>query len=293
MDPSLSVALAVAASTVDEVPEDLLLVEALRAQGVSAEIQAWDFPQKHPPALTVIRSLWDYPEKLEIFEDWLKEFETSGRRLLNPPKTVRWNLSKTYLEELEEAGVSIPSTGWIEKGGLVHLDHVLELEGWDQAVVKPVVGLGGKDIFRTSRAQSQEDDPRFRKMVREEAVMVQEFCPEILDSGEVSLVYFGGDFSHAVEKKPAPNEFRIQEQYGGRTQALKASPSLLSQGEAVLEALESRKISWTYCRIDGIRRKGKLLVNEVELIEPSLYLTTEPSAAERFAKVLKQALEAP
>ena len=44
--------------------------------------------------------------------------------------------------------------------------------------------------------------------------MIQPYLPSIETEGETSLLFFGGRFSHAVNKRPVPGEFRIQVQFG-------------------------------------------------------------------------------
>jgi hypothetical protein len=47
----------------------------------------------------------------------------------------------------------------------------------------------------------------------------------------------------------------------------------------------------TYARVDGYLDHGRLVLMELELIEPQLYLDLEPEAASRFARAVAAALE--
>src|SRR3546814_2436579 len=52
--------------------------------------------------------------------------------------------------------------------------------------------------------------------------LVQPLMPGIFTEGEFSLFFFGGRFSHAIVKRPASGDFRVQEQFGGREMAWNA-----------------------------------------------------------------------
>ena len=120
--------------------------------------------------------------------------------------------------------------------------------------------------------------------------MVQPFLPEIADEGEWSFVFLGGEFSHAVLKTPRAGDFRVQEDHGGRTEWREPPPGLLTQAR---EAAISMPGPWLYARVDGVRRDAELLIVEVELIEPSLYLTHSPVAARKFAEAIKARISPP
>lgn len=108
--------------------------------------------------------------------------------------------------------------------------------------------------------------------------MVQPFMPRILDEGEFSLFYFNGEYSHGVLKVPAKGEFRSQEERGGVIRRIRPL------GERVPAALEETPL---YARVDFVRGDaGEFLLMELELVEPSLYLRTDPQAPFRFAAAI-------
>jgi len=112
-----------------------------------------------------------------------------------------------------------------------------------------------------------------------DAVLVQEFLPEIA-AGEVSLVYFDGVFSHAIRKRPPAGEFRVNSRYGATRAAETPSPSVIAQGAVALRPLPELPL---YARVDGVVRDDTLIVIEIEVLEPALFLDFDPGAAERFA----------
>src|SRR5688572_26084805 len=101
---TLALVTAVAATGHDE---DLVpLFEACTQAGLHPRIVAWDDStiswRRFDAAL--LRSPWDYTERLGEFLDWCKRVQQSTQ-LLNPLAVVRWNTDKHYLAELESAGM--------------------------------------------------------------------------------------------------------------------------------------------------------------------------------------------
>ena len=118
--------------------------------------------------------------------------------------------------------------------------------------------------------------------------LVQPFVPELLSEGEWSLLFFGGRYSHAVLKRPARGDFRVQEEFGGLALGGRGLPRRSSRRRS--RALEAAGQDTLYARVDGVVRAGRLEVMELELVEPSLYLEPCPGAAERFADALIERL---
>jgi glutathione synthase/RimK-type ligase-like ATP-grasp enzyme len=270
--------------------DDRSLLAELWGLGIEARSAVWDDPSVDWKTFdaAVIRSTWDYHLSPESFFSWLSRLEALGVPLWNPAPVVRANADKSYLKELEAAGVAIAPTEWIAGPGR-KLDEILAARDWDDAVVKPVVSAGA---FRTSRVK--RGDPAGQAALDEvlahSAAMVQPFLPEITEEGEWSFIFLGGEFSHAVLKTPRAGDFRVQEDHGGRTARREAPPELLAQAR---EALIAGPRPCLYARVDGVRRGGDFLVVELELIEPFLYLSHAPGAARMFAEAIKARLSAP
>ncbi|MGZ3707955.1 MAG: hypothetical protein ACXWPM_03900, partial [Bdellovibrionota bacterium] len=103
---------------------------------------------------------------------------------------------------------------------------------------------------------------------------------EVTAFGEVSLLYFGGEFSHAVLKTPASGDFRVQAEHGGGTRAFSPPPELLAQAERILALIPK---PWLYARVDAVVDSSlQLVLMELELIEPCLFLSYAPQAAARL-----------
>lgn len=132
-------------------------------------------------------------------------------------------LNKTYLRELAEGGVRVVPTVWIELGERPALNEVLATQGWKEAIVKPAVDLGARNLSRV-RADAAGQEALSRILDRHDA-MVQPFLPSLEAQGELSLIYIDGRFTHAVRKRPAPGDFRVQSIWGGTVEPANPTPA--------------------------------------------------------------------
>ncbi|MEM7217362.1 MAG: hypothetical protein AAF515_03285 [Pseudomonadota bacterium] len=262
---------------------DELVAAQLRAAGVRVDGVPWT---REPDAfadadLIVLRSNWDYPYHLERFEAWLAHAENGAWPLVNAAPLVRWNLRKSYLFELEAAGVPVPRT--TVAASAAQVEATLRDWGTANGVIKPLCGASGVGVRRVERGQPTVE-------LDGGDWLLQELMPEIRD-GEWSLAFFGGEFSHAVRKTPQAGEFRINSRFGGAVETQQPTPNLIGQAGQVLDAL-SKIVEYEplYARIDGIVKNNQFILFELELNEPSFYLQHEPAGAERFAKTLLETL---
>ena len=233
----------------------------------------------------IIRSTWDYWDDVPAFLEVLTKIDRESR-LANPLEIVLWNLEKTYLADLERQGIGIVSTVW---PGQVRPDSFRafsETLGCDELVIKPVIGANGDKAFRVRPEDSRRRRTTISECFADRPALVQKFMPRILDEGEYSLFFFNGAFSHAILKTPAESEFRSQEEHGADIQAVAPERKLLARGQQALEALSETPL---YARADFVRNEeDDFLVMELELIEPSMYLRTDPGAPMRFARAIDQ-----
>jgi hypothetical protein len=114
--------------------------------------------------------------------------------------------------------------------------------------------------------------------------MVQEFMDGVLGEGEWSLMFFGGKFSHAVLKTSKPGDFRVQSDFGGKSRAADPPAFVIECAIHAVQAVEQT----LYARVDGVvdHHQAQFRIMELELIEPALFLTSHPAAAERFADAI-------
>lgn len=270
-------------------PDDQPLAAALRDLGVTVDWLVWDAAQTDLSRydLLVLRSPWDYHHRPAEFRTWLDEVSARGLPLRNPAATVRWNMDKRYLRDLQQRGVEIAPTRFFAAHAAIDLSAVLAEEGWAQAVIKPSVSASAHATWRTTGdGRDSLDGQRLADMQAtlpaEAAILIQPYLPAIA-AGEWSLVFIDRQFSHAVRKTPTQGDFRVQEEHGGTTQAAAAPAALVSAAAQVLEAVPDDLL---YARVDGLWGAGGLLLMELEVFEPSLYLRHRAGAAERFAAAI-------
>ncbi len=262
---------------------DSELADALRALGHRVSGRAWndapltDFTSADA---VVLRSNWDYHHDLEGFAAWLDQIDVSGVDLRNPAAPVRPYLDKSYLTNHLTNGFRTPRTLFTQD---FDLDTVLawtEDHGLDHLVVKPAWGASGHGVQLTrpdeltALRQHWHEDPARRPL------LVQEFIPGVAN-GEVALVYFAGEFSHALLRQAADGDFRVN---GGEVSALDdIDPALLEFGAKIEAALPERA---TYLRVDVVDDDGDPVIMEIEVNEPGLGLHLAPGSAARFANAI-------
>jgi glutathione synthase/RimK-type ligase-like ATP-grasp enzyme len=265
--------------------DDAPVADALRRAGIAVTAAVWDDAGQDWSRfdVVVIRSVWDYFLKVDPFERWVRSFSSAGPRLWNPPEQVLWNVNKRYLLDLAARGVPVVPTHYLTASDGPILRDVLNRRGWDEAVVKPAVGAGAYGAWRTSRATARADQARLAEQLGSQDVLAQAYMPEVASGGEWSLVFLGGEYSHAVRKRPAGDDFRVQEHLGGSAVRAEPEGGLIEQARAVLAAVGPPLL---YARVDGVERDGRLILMELEINEPSLFLGLAPGSGQRFAEAI-------
>jgi hypothetical protein len=278
----------IALATAEKLPtlndDDRLLIPALAELGFAAVPAVWDAPDVcwDECHAVLVRSCWDYHHRLEEFLAWVTRLERARVPLWNPPAVLRWNSHKGYLRDLAARGVPIVPTRWLERGAPVDLARLLRDPGWREAVVKPAVSASAHGTWRTSVETARADQPRLDELLRAGDVMVQPLMSEVHDplGGEWSILFFGGRASHAVLKRPAAGDYRVQWEFGGTAVTMAPPPKLIADAAAVIAAVPGHPL---YARVDGVERDGRLVLMELELIEPHLFLGWDNGAAARLA----------
>ena len=234
-------------------------------------------------ASAVIRSTWDYHLEPERYAVWLRRCARDGVNLWNRPATVLENMNKRYLADLAGAGVEVVAMEYLERGQPQSVRAILERRGWHQVVVKPAVSASAFGTWRTSIERADVDQARLDREVAERSLLVQPFVDEIVSQGEWSLVFFGGEYSHAILKRPAAGDFRVQEELGGHAVPAEPPSAVIEQARAILGRVPAPLL---YARVDGVERNGRFVLMEVEINEPFLYIGSSPGAAARLADAI-------
>lgn len=261
------------------------IAPALRRRGVEVEAPVWNDEGVDWSGFDLVMpsSTWDYHRSPAEFRSWLRRVAELSRPC-NQIEALEWGLDKRYLERLERAGVPIVPTIWTEPGSEDAIERTVAELGWGDVIVKPVVDLGAERLARVETAMVA------RILVSlAEAGMVQPYLGSVEGAGELSLVLIDGEPVHAIRKRPAPGDFRVQQQYGGSAESVPPPANAVEIGRRALEAVPGQPL---YARLDLLSDdEGELRVIELELVEPRLYLELEPRSAELLARRL-QALAA-
>ena len=269
------VALATCAAIPDLEPDDQLLLPALAALGINGQPAVWDDPAVEWSAfdLVVLRSTWDYAERHTEFLEWARSLP----RILNDFPLLAWNTDKErYLTDLDAAGVPIVDTHFFKPGEVFVMSR-------EPHVVKPSVSAGGRNSARFGPYDDEASSALIRRIHAEgRTVMVQPF---IADEDEKALVYIDGEFSHCLQRTvPLPS--------GGDSAVLYLEEELApaeatgrehSTAEAALACAPGDPL---YARVDLLG--GAVL--ELELTEPSLYLSFGEGSADRLATAIARRL---
>lgn len=235
--------------------------------------------------------VWDYFEGNEVaFLSAIAKAE-AVTPVFNSFDIIKWNADKSYLDELEARGAPVIRTMAVERVTETNVARAFEELETDKLVIKPRIGGGAwrQVLYQQGDAFPDAD------ALPPEGALLQAFLPSVKEEGEYSFLYFGGQFSHAVQKTPKAGDYRIQSIYGGKEDTYRPSATDRASARAVLDTLDFVPL---YARIDFLRgRDGQLKLIELELIEPYLYLTHakgeggENEGAQKFARALKSRLD--
>jgi glutathione synthase/RimK-type ligase-like ATP-grasp enzyme len=272
------------------VVDDHLLRDAFLARNDVVQEVAWDQEIDWDQFdVVLIRTTWDYSAHLPAFLEVLEKIESSRAKLFNPLSMVRWNARKNYLQELQDAGIPTIPTLFHQGVTKGFLSHAFELFESETLVVKPVVGAGSSRTHVVTTNIETEELTRIQDEIGDDDVMVQPFIREITSKGEISLHFFGGEFSHAIRKTPKEGDFRVQEEFGGLIEFIQAPDETMSLAKKVLEQLDEVPL---YARVDLVNDSKNWMLIELELIEPALYFRMDPESPMRFLKAFDRFLQA-
>jgi glutathione synthase/RimK-type ligase-like ATP-grasp enzyme len=259
--------------------------DALASVGADVEPIAWtagrdlsDFD------LVLPLVVWGYHHEYERWLAWLERAEAERWRVINPPGLLRWSGDKSYLAELADAGVPTVPTLAVEACCDADLEEARRRFGSEWLVIKPPVSASAAGTHRLGDNDDLPGDTRGRPTI------IQPLIEEIARTGEFSLMLFGGEFSHAVVKRPKSGDFRVQPHLGGVTLPSKAPPGAEQLAKQALAAAPAKA---TYARVDIVPDDdGVLRIMELELIEPALFLDHAPDGGRAFTRAVLSAAKA-
>jgi len=227
--------------------------------------------------------VWGYPRAHRQWIERVSSWEAAGVCLQNPASVLRWNADKRYLGRLAEREAPVVPTIYADRLTLAGLEEATARFGSDRLVAKPQISSTAWQTIRWSPGSSLDDGPTG-------AAMIQPYMPAIESDGEISMIYFGGRFSHAIRKRPQPGEFRVQPEYSGIITRHAPAEDELDAAARILAAVEEPLL---YARVDLVRGlDGAPALIELELIEPDLYLGFDPAEGGMFVEAVRELVRA-
>ena len=263
-------------------PSDQLLIPEFAKYAIVAEAAIWDDHTVNWNNFDylIFRNTWDYFEKEKTFNNWLDKIEHLGIKTLNPITLIKENKHKFYLKKLEQKGIPVIPTLFIEKTQHFNLASLLPQQ-WQKAVIKPAFSAGSylTEMFDIKDVASVNQ--KYKSIASEKELLLQEFIPQITSFGETSFIFYNKKFSHCINKKPATGDFRIQSQFGGKYSLVQPHQNVIDQAQQVVNNIGHDAL---YARVDGIIINSRLQLMEVECIEPDLYFEYCEGSRENFVK---------
>jgi len=260
-----------------------------RGADVETEVVVWDDPAVNfaDAPLTVVRSVFDYHLRRDEFISWVDQVEPLTS-LQNPPEIIRWNSHKRYLMRLIEDGFPSIPTEWVEHGSSADLRAVLASQSWSEAVVKPAVSASAHGTLKVTRDNLDEAQAHLDGLAHQGDVLIQPYFYDFETTGETSVIWLGGNQTHSV-RRPSGMHTSLEVAHIGTP--LEPTAEELDLATAVYKWIRPIPL---YARIDLLNtRERGLLVLELELIEPALYLRHSTRIADTFAAAVRSLLYTP
>lgn len=269
---------------------DYLLDQPLLELGWKTQLVSWKQENVNWDDFDVvlIRTPWDYQEDATRFLQVLADIEASSAILENNIDIVRWNINKKYLQELQQKQVTIVPTIWQETFNYEEVAGYFTEFKTDQIVIKPCVSANADNTFWLTKDNVETFKEQLELAFAEGDFMAQPFMESVIKEGEYSCFYFDGIYSHSILKTPRENDFRVQEEHGGRLLNVEPEAKLKAQAEHAVKQLSTIPM---YARVDFVRYGKEFAMMEAELIEPSLYFNMDDNSAPLFAKVFAERMQ--
>ncbi|MCT8339070.1 hypothetical protein MG296_03305 [Flavobacteriaceae bacterium TK19130] len=266
-----------------------LLKTALEKRGVSVERTFWDnlnYDWSKPDAI-LIRTVWDYFERYREFADWMENVGEKTQ-IINPLSLMKWNGHKFYLRDLEEKGVQIVPTVFVESGSGRSLPDICKEKGWQNVVIKPAVSAAAFHTHKVLKDELELKERTFQSLLLERDMLVQPFFETIETKGEASLMVFNGKYTHAILKKAKSGDFRVQDDFGGTVHSYKPSEKEIEFAEFANAQCPTPPV---YGRVDIVwDEQGDCYLSEMEFLDPEIWLREKPETAEVLAEGIVKTL---
>ena len=262
--------------------EDNLLKTELEKLDLRVVKKAWnslDFNWSETK-FAIFRSTWDYFDKFRDFKKWLEKVKKETT-FINSYELINWNLDKKYLIELNKKGVNIPTSEIITKEDNLNLESLFKKHDFSEAIIKPTISGAARETYKISKNNFFKYEKKFFDLKSKEDLIFQEFLSNIISKGEISLIFIGENYTHAVKKIAKEGDFRVQDDHGGSVEVYDASKEEILFAQ---NCLAKCPILPVYSRVDIIYdNESEISLGEIELIEPELWFRNNKTAAKLLA----------
>tara|TARA_B110000305_G_scaffold233784_1_gene290785 strand:- start:53 stop:964 length:912 start_codon:yes stop_codon:yes gene_type:complete len=235
----------------------------------------------------IFRSTWDYFDQFSNFRNWL-DLVKDQCYLINPYQQINWNLDKHYLIDLQKLDLPIVESVFVSKKTNLNLETISKSKNWKDIVIKPTISGAARHTYLLKNEEIKNFQEKWLSLTSMEDFMVQEFQNNILSSGEIAVMLFGGKYSHSVLKKAKKGDFRVQDDFGGSVEKINPSLEIIQLAEKTIKSLKTIPI---YARVDIIfDNNNRPVISELELIEPELWFRFKEDSAYKLAEIVKDFL---
>lgn len=235
----------------------------------------------------IFRSTWDYFDQFSNFRNWL-ELVKEQCYLINPYEQINWNLDKHYLLDLQKLDLPIVESVFVSKKTQLNLETISKSKNWKDIVIKPTISGAARHTYHLKNDEIKKFQDKWLSLTNNEDFMVQEFQKNILSTGEIAVMLFGGEYSHSVLKKAKKGDFRVQDDFGGSVEKINPSLEIIELAEKTVKSLKTMPI---YARVDIILdNDSNPVISELELIEPELWFRFKEESAYKLAEIVKDFL---
>ena len=269
--------------------EDGLVMEGLEKLNLKTIKKDWNDTNFNWSSTksAIFRSTWDYFDQFSNFRNWL-DIVKDQCYLINPYGQINWNIDKHYLLDLQKLDLPIVESIFVSKKTQLNLETISKSKNWKDIVIKPTISGAARHTYHLKNDEIKKFQDKWVSLTNNEDFMVQEFQKNILSSGEIAIMLFGGEYSHSVLKKAKKGDFRVQDDFGGSVEKINPSLDIIKLAEKTIKSLKTMPL---YARVDIIFDNGnKPVISELELIEPELWFRFKKESAYKLAEFVKDFL---
>ena len=269
--------------------EDGLVIEGLEKLNLRTIKKDWNDTNFNWSSTksAIFRSTWDYFDQFSTFRNWL-DLVKDQCYLINPYQQINWNLDKHYLIDLQKLDLPIVESVFVSKKTNLNLETISKSKNWKDIVIKPTISGAARHTYLLKNEEIKNFQEKWLSLTSMEDFMVQEFQNNILSSGEIAVMLFGGKYSHSVLKKAKKGDFRVQDDFGGSVEKINPSLEIIQLAEKTIKSLKTIPI---YSRVDIIfDNNNRPVISELELIEPELWFRFKEDSAYKLAEIVKDFL---